>query len=205
MKLSLNEISSLVTRAGVGAGWPVGLAEEAAAAAVALASLGHDGVAAALDGFADAPEAAGPPALLAGETAVFPDARIVAAGPSGFDLLQAGTVSEVRFDGTDAPALLIGLALEASTRGRRFTLTLSASDYALPRDAAAALAVLMPGAALLLAPEDGPPPGPLPQPDRATVSDGAYAAARALAARTYVPASDASRTGGAGAGLSDND
>ena len=45
----------------------------------------------------------------------------------------------------------------------------------------------------------------IPLPERLTISDTLWAHLQRLAAKTYVPATEASRLSGAGAGLSDND
>lgn len=56
---------------------------------------------------------------------------------------------------------------------------------------------------LALTPQDQSPPQPPPQPY--CIDPAVWAKLEYLAARTYVLASDASRTAGAGAGLTDND
>jgi Protein of unknown function (DUF3726) len=204
---SLNEIETMVRKAAVGAGWSFGLAEEIGRAAAWLAARRINGVGAALA----AAEAAPVPAMPEREPEgwIFPDAR-AAAAPSAFDLLaEAEGPMRVALRRVDQPLLVVGLAgIAAETYGGRYELSFPGGGQAdvsaegvswngpMPRPGAGIVIIRQPTHSALRCamPSAG-----------VTVDDALWDRAREMAARTFVPASDASRARGAGAGLIDND
>lgn len=175
MKLSANEIKALAIKAARGAGLPLGHAEDMGNAAVWLAYRG------ALDALCTALEGTHLVQLpVRGEIKA---ARLAMAGPTVMDLVQAGG-GPLRLSQVDAPAVMHALAgvshsgVKVAQDG--FDLTVHcdlATDSSEDVDFSGAVDV------------------PDPLLDRLN----------SFAAQTYVPASEASRAAGAGAGLSDND
>ncbi len=116
-----SELSGLLTRAGVGRGLPIGIADELTAAALAYCSLGEDGAGAALAALAPDPEA---PIYSDG---VLQGSSLPMFAPSAFDLAASGTVT---LD-TDADTeLLAGYAL---ARGNGWSIQKSGSQLHLFR------------------------------------------------------------------------
>ena len=220
--VSLSEIETTVTKAALGAGLPLGLAEEAGAAARHVAQVGLDPLTAFLPALEslDSGRSAGfaPDAAPAGDFRPAA-ARLsaLAAGPSALDLLAAGE-PEVRLLALDAPGVVVALALRASKRGP--------GAIRLRRDGRAE--ALCRGGALLLVGgtrDDLVAAGPCdltldvpeacPETAAATETarlgegaelDGAlWGRLAALAARRLVAGTEASRLAGAGAGLVDRD
>lgn len=200
MRVSLNEIETTCRKVAIGAGFAVGLAEEAGAAAAWLAARGAAGERAVADALK-----ADPDAMPVRDSSGFLSARVLRAGVSAIDLALA-TGATVQLLDMDAPLLLVGLAGVAAARtGKTVEITHGAfklvlapgGDTALPKEVPDSLAVRI-GAAV------GPGPGVLAV-TGATVDRQCWDALQALAWRTYVPESDASRAGGAGAGAIDND
>lgn len=208
MRLSLNEIAAALRKAGLGAGLPVGLADEVSDAAIWLVQRDLDGVEAALRAltppFSDTLQV--DPLTLRGSVAV--------AGPSAVDLLMTALVGAgVRIEAVDAPLLLAGIV------GR-------ALESAGPDDERVAVLRFSGGAEIVVSGDavrgDFPTPsepveirleastsatvrtGQAP-PAAVIVDDDLWAEVQALAARTYVPADAASRSRGAGAGAIDNE
>jgi len=203
MHRSLNEIEKTVLKAGLGTGWPQGLAEETAQAAAWLVALGLDGVTPAVESFeagfrhAEAERDEEAWRLMPGPVA--------ATGPSALDLLVSGRT--VVLTAVPHPLLLAGLAgvrlwgtggllLESGTgdllvghAGLQGPIPPAGSDIALGLTA------------------DGPPPAETAPADAAPlfVDEALWRRVEALAARTYVPANPTSRAGGAGAGDIDNE
>lgn len=104
------------------------------------------------------------------------------------DVLRAKAV----LDGEIALSINIGDA--ALVRAYVEAIPLGLAGFALEDGDDTARVILTPGA-------DGPPP----LPERIELDDATLTALRDLGRRTEVPASDASRLSGAGAGLTDND
>lgn len=186
MNLSQNEFLSLIRRAVIGAGAPPGLAEDAAEAALWLAMQGLDGARAALEGLASASN----------------PAATLHTGPSALDSLLSGQVDEVLTPEVDAPLLIIGIAKARGRAARWGVEVLDAVTGASvgperPPSAGCSL-ILRRGAALGAA-------APCDPAKRILVDPHAYEALQRYAQETLVPASDASRARGAGAGLSDAD
>jgi hypothetical protein len=209
--VSLNEIETTLRKAALGAGWPLGLAEEVGRAAAWLCGFGIDGVAAALPALAAGPSLA--EAARAGALWRFPGARAAAAGPSALDLLRAaGEGASAALEGVDAPLLLLGLAgVAAADAGGGFALDVEGRDSARgwARVGARTLALAgeapAPGAAVALRRLAAAPAGRAPSTTRAAPDPTLWAQAAALADRLLVPASETSRARGAGAGLIDDD
>lgn len=213
--LSLNELHALVVKASVGAGLSFGHAQEIAAAAVWLGQRGFPVFDIVVQGLARA--GSDRQSILgrdAATRATFEDAIAVLDGPSAIDLLLAAPCSEfeVVLRTTDEPRLIFGLAGIAAER-HQIAITFSAAEVRL-----------IVGPTCRLRPDDivfssvspitlsrigtqGQPSGrPLDtRYDPGTTSDTGLKQLQLLAARTYVPSSEASRESGAGAGLTDND
>ena len=202
--LSQNELKSVFYRMLVGAKFDVGTAEDIAKAGAFGAALGLPVYAALLEGLA-VDDAAGH----------IDNQRFERAGPADFhwmlqalDLLQADMVSHCHapagpLDWLAVP-LLAGMAPElsisASVQGDKFYLS-EGQIYRLPPSEAEAGNTDL---SISIAQDTGalPPPlatGPI------TIAEDIWAELDVLAAHSYVPATEASRLSGAGAGLSDND
>ena len=166
MKRSRTEIRATLVKAGRGAGLPLGLAEDLAAAATDL--LSRD------------------PAKAAQVTAALdPDpVGIAFTGPAAIDACLAGeTPQTFSAPGTaDLATAMIDLAR---------------------RDRALAATLTRDGDTLTLTEGRGDP-APVPL-GPVTVPEDHWQIWDSLAARTYVPETEASRAAGAGAGLTDND
>jgi len=208
MRVSLNEIETTLRRASVGAGLPVGIAEEISTAARWLSERGLDGAAAGLAALqntrpAQLPLAIGPQAgnlTLSGGSAAL-------AGPSALDYLLADSRLKIHLPALDSPLLLAGLAGAASFHAGGFMLSFEKDIEVLITPAG-------------LSPLGAMPTGPADMslyrfehvsPAQPVYSTGTnvdmhcWKALQNLAARTYVPETTESRKRGAGAGLNDND
>ncbi|MEM8626489.1 MAG: DUF3726 domain-containing protein [Pseudomonadota bacterium] len=217
MHPSFNEIAVTVRKAAVGCGWPHGLAEDIAAAAVWLVAQGQDGVGAALMASAAGPQASS--ASNAGSDLIFNGPCGAAQGVSALDMLEINPELRVEMHSPVAPLLVCGLAgCAARDRGVSFLIAgdndwtvLVTADGLAPRDAGWRTAIDQ--TARLILRTDARAGGsatrrvpvtvtPSAQP---IVDDTVWQHALALAARTHVAPSEASRLRGAGAGLTDND
>ncbi len=219
MKVSLNEVGSIVTKATIGAGWPEGLAEDVGNAAVWLSVKGHDGVSAAASAIEPLPEtlAAQAEELKGGWR--FPNARAVSAGPSAFDLLSAGA-SAVALMTVDSPLLVLGFAGVAADDDGGYGLSEKAGTavrvYASKIEGDVSVVstwrdVVI--SALPMKPDDGSyvdlrkarPQADVVEPDGVTVDPVSWTRMLYLAKLTQVPERSDSRTSGAGAGAIDNE
>ncbi len=208
MILSLNEIETTIRRAATGAGWAYGLAEDAGRAAAWLAGRGLDGVGVAL-----ASLERGPASVVAARSPAgwhLTGARAAAVGPAGLDLLAAsGPGAGVTLEAVDEPLLLVGFAgVAARARGCDFLLECAGMTVAQISGTGVEWRGVLPAGAESLRLLHRP--GEVSEGAGAAtagveVSDALWARALAAAARSYVPASEASRLRGAGAGLTDND
>ncbi len=176
--LSSNEVQSLALKAARGAGLPQGVAEEIGAAAVWLSARGVDGIRHIIE-------------ALARPRSIVDDLALV-------DAVCSGERTGLRL--AEGGPLLLGLAGATGclavtwNQGRMIALSRIEDANLLPPS----------GTIVRDLPDHGDrSDAALARP--AATDATAYAAALALAARTYVPASDLSRTHGAGAGNTDND
>ena len=209
MIFSLNEIMDVLKKAAVGRGLPVGLAEDAAHAGVWLIGQGHDGVSAVLmaieDGFN------GPAIKIgAGHTQIFLEGRVAVCGPSCIELLAGvALVKEVRLFNVDSPFLLIGQA-GIGFQNFNIELTLRFSDGAMASisDRGLTLCGSLPlrGTNVLVTCYQSNQTTSIanPRTNGIEIEPKIWQAITALAAKTYVPSSEISRTKGAGAGQIDN-
>lgn len=170
---ALAEIGAMAQKAALGAGIPLGQAEDLGRVAVYLAGSGGDlGVVA--DALTQAPDpidvqwgsdqitvVAGPVALI---------------GPIVRDAFAMGVVRAIFGDMGQVP-LVVAMLAQAGIAVRLTDKTIVRDGVVTPAE----------------------PVGPVPVPD------ALWAVFESFAAKTYVPESEASRAGGAGAGLTDND
>lgn len=193
MKRSLNEVEGGLKKATLGAGWPVGTAEDMARAAALMCGAGQDGVGLVLGALAKPKTGKWrieDGALLVGGSSPIPEAT------AAFDLLGAGVVKEACFARVDKPALLAAMASVAGTdQGCSFELRAEGEVFDLGGklpDPGVEIVARIGG----VQPNVGD--------ELAEVSDADWQAVMQLVAKTFVPASDASRLG-AGAPTTDND
>ncbi len=179
MKRSLNEIGGMVMKAARGAGVPLGHCEDLAAASVFLAATDPARLNAVMDALSGPFENA--QTSEDGTTMICANARAVMAGPAAIDALRCGA-EKIILQNIDAPRVVVamcgalGLSVQHKFEGTDMHVSL-ASDGAVVQPTAQAV----------------------------TVSELLWDQLAALAAKTYVPATEASRLSGAGAGLTDND
>jgi hypothetical protein len=207
---SLNEIDTTLQKAAIGAGLPVGLAEDVGHAGAWLAARGHDGVRAVLMAVRDGMSTPVIPVKENGRL-VFSSARIAVCGPSAIDILVGDdSVDEALLLNVDSPLLIIGLVGGAAqsydlemTIGFRngSNVSLVAGDMVMtgPVPAAGTEAVIT-----ICKTVDKTPTKKITT-RRVLVDEEIWHEAHALAARTYVPSTEASHAQGAGAGMLDND
>ena len=202
--LSFGEFRALVAKAFRGAGYPWGLTEDAAFAAVTLAEFGLDAgviVASLLHG--------------AGGTEVgdrMPDASWTARGGVlcpicvGTAIADVGSCEDLDLDEVAQPALIAPFLVEISnTPDDWFVVSWAEGQCLVGNDA-----VVLEGS---LPTEPRPVtisgtharPTTVGRASRVTLDDTTFASLEAFSHRTYAPATSTSRLGGAGAGLVDND
>lgn len=211
MLCSINEVEATLTKAALGAGMPVGLAEDASRAGVWLCLHGFDGLGTLLSAIQTNAGPATPDSD--GQTLVFRDARAAYCGPSAFDSIVAGTVErQVKLLGVDVPLLILGFAgVAASTYGIELELADNNGTWAhlAPDTAQVGNAVPGPGADLTIRRDttrlEPPTAVPVYPTQDIQVDPALWRQINEFAGRTYVPASEASRKKGAGAGLVDTD
>lgn len=210
MSLSLNEVDALARKATRGAGYPWGFAEEASKAVRGLCAHGFDGCAVLADSLAQT-DGRDLSQIMPRPGAVWkaPGGLLcpIAAGAALLDHL------DVRFplqlEQVVQPLLLAPFAL-AMARALERGVCLAWEDTRLTTDGAALVLCGPAGASRVSSVELSLVPVPVqgtprPQTTRATPDAEALDRLHRLAARTYAPATEASRVSGAGAGLSDND
>ena len=177
MKRSLNEISGMVHKAARGAGLPLGHAEDLAKVAGYLAATDPVAMTCLVDVLAGPFD---PPYFELDSELRIGAANAAMVAPLVVDALRSGiaaiVISEVKLPAIIfASCALNGLAVAHRFEGDQLALTACAPESAVPPAKAT------------------------------TVSQEIWSKLDAYACRTYVPASEASRVGGAGAGLNDND
>lgn len=177
LSVSRAEVRALLLRAARGAGFPLGHCEDIARAFAEFGTDEFDHLAASLERGWAATQ------IDNEEIYVFREARALVVLPMACDILEAG-VARVRLVDLDCPDL-VGPMLASDGWCRRKTVfaETEGEDIILTHDTAT--------------------PKP-PRRERLVMSNFAYQQLSALAARTYVPTTEASRSG-AGAGAIDND
>ena len=210
MQRSFNELEMALVKAVRGAGEPIGVAEDLARAGIWLCRLGCDGVSLVLESLADADGWDGR-LEVDGHTVDLPAARPVHAALTCIDLAVAEPGSVVRLPlGLPVPGILVGLAGHAAAQyGRRFSVSIGSHvPIDVHQGGASVLPLDLPvNTAVTVASDsdnDRDPEFKLSN-ARPDVPEALWAKVDALAAQTYVPASEQSRASGAGAGLTDND
>lgn len=181
MICSRAEAYALLLKAGRGAGLPLGCVEDLALAMAIAPAPVWEVLSDALHG----PFEPSTPDEIDGQL-VYETARVALDGPAAIDAAICG--QDVYLGNLDAPLILVMLARVAEdATGQGF-------EYLFDDD----------GGVLLRLSSD--PVTPLERPtDRAEIPESAWGLMNILAAKTYVPESEASRVSGAGAGLTDND
>ncbi len=210
MRVSLFEIETTLRKAAIGAGLSNGLAEDIGNAAAWLASREYNSVEAVLAAIRagmSKPEMR----IDVSGAVVFPDARIANCGPSAIDILvDEKTCDKVYLHNVDSTVLLIGLAgIGANHHALEFLISFSDSAEVLVSTNAAIEKgpIAMSNCNIVLTCRKiSEAPGNISTPTQGVfVDDKLWHEACLLATRTHVPESQASRTTGAGASLTDND
>jgi len=206
---SLNEISATFKKAAIGSGFDVGRAEDIAAAGCWLISSGRDGAGAVLQAIEAGPQ----PISFDGENSHFQNVHVASCGLAAVDVVEGSERFVVSFGPLDVPELLLGFVGVASrTNDNDYTLAFGSKggvllcvepDTSLDEffgDKAAKMTLWTIRQGLVIS-----------QDDQANQEDGhridleTWVKLLDIAHKTYVPASEASRLSGAGAGLVDND
>lgn len=205
MSFSLNEVEAMARKAARGAGYDWGLAEEAGKAARWLCAQGLDGCG-TLAALLQEPRHATPhmaPGLWSAPGTLCP----LITGAALSDRSAELTAAPIRIAQVAHPQVLLPFAAGAARRlGTTLTLT---CDTLTARTDGTGLdmtpAPTLPATCDVEISRAGRMTATLPQQTRAAPDPAAWNVLAGLAARTYAPATDASRRLGAGAGLSDND
>jgi len=216
MICSRNEVAVMLRKAAIGSGFPVGVADDLAAAGGWLCARRLEGFGAVMDAIATE---FGPESDWWSEntTVHMTDTSVARFGSSPFELLVAKDIEQVVLHRPDAPLLLVGLAgIVAQANETTFALSVGVDSPIIVSSES-----VMWGDALSLdcveniditevhlteVDQVGDESAPSPSPPRAVeVDERQWAVATELASRTYVPATEESRVRGAGAGLGDND
>ena len=207
---SLNEIDATLQKAAIGAGLPVGLAEDIGHAGAWLAARGHDGVRAVVMSVRDGMTSPAMPVKDSGRL-VFAGARIAVSGPSAIDILLGDdSVDEVLLRNVDTPLLIIGLVGQAS-QSYDLEMTIAFDNGSKASLMAGDLVMTGPVPAsgtdaFITSRKTGDKNSTENVATRGVfVGEEIWCEAEALAARTYVPSTEASHARGAGAGMLDND
>lgn len=185
MILSVNELQGTLLKAARGTGLPLGLAEDLAFSAADIATRDTDQIVSeVLTCLSQAFHPA--TADLSAQGVIMGQGNLLVGMPSALDLVSAG----------NGPVLLDGVPkalTEALIAGReRFESRALWYDW------------VGPSKIILHAWKHDSFTAPM-QPERVEVDPQHWADLQSLAAKTYVPESEASRIAGAGAGLTDND
>ena len=205
MSFSLNEVDATARKAARGAGYSWGLAEEAGKATRWLCAQGLDGCA-ALAALLQEPRPETPTrkgAIWSGPGALCPLATGAALSDFAADLANG----PIRLVEVAHPQLLLPFAAGAA-RHLGTVLTLSCDTLTARTDGAGldlATIPVPPGTSDVTVSIGGAMAGTRAKHTRATSDPADWETLTGFAARTYAPATDASRRLGAGAGLSDND
>lgn len=206
---SLNEISATLKKAALGSGFDVGRAEDIAAAGCWLIASGRDGAGVVLQAIAAGPQ----PINFDGENSHFKNVHVASCGLAAVDIVEGSERFVVSFDPLDVPELQLGFVGVASRAndndytlafGRKGGVLLcvepdtSLDDFFGDKAAKMTLWTIRQG---VIISQDGQ----ASQDEGYRIDLEAWVKLLDLAHKTYVPASEASRLSGAGAGLVDND
>lgn len=206
---SLNEISATLKKAAIGCGFDVGRAEDIAGAGCWLIASGRDGAGTVLQAIEDGPQSIS----FDGENSHFKNVHIASCGLAAVDIVEGSERFVVSFEPLDVPELLLGFVGVASrANDNDYTFAFGSKggvllcvepDTSLDDffgDKAAKMRLWTVRAGVVVS-----------QDDQANLDEGhridleTWVKLLDLAHKTYVPASEASRLSGAGAGLVDND
>lgn len=203
--LSLNEIELTVRKAAIACGWPYGLAEEFGRAALWAAEQKLAAICEIIKLARPGPATAKP--RVDGGHLVFPEGA--AALVSALDYVAGKQADEVAVRATGglvgmaafagASAKSYGLEFEAARRGITLIVAGPTQCWLPERDAAPEGTMMLRARAALRFPDSSA------LADASSSNEDCWAEAVALAGKTLVPETDASREQGAGAGLLDND
>lgn len=209
MSYSLNETEALCRKAARGAGYAWGLAEDAGRAARWLEARGLLGLQ-ALAGLLEECEgialARMTPRIGEVWQADLPLCPIIA-GAVLADHAHLLAEAPVRLGRVRHPLLLLPFVAAALRAGGQAEVVWADARIAVVPEGVAVEGVLgasdVAGVSVALA--DAAPPVPLTRRTRCDIPEALYTRLNTFAARTYAPATEASRLAGAGAGLTDND
>jgi len=206
---SLNEISSTLKKAALGSGFDVGRAEVIADAGCWLIKHRRDGAGVVLKAIE-----AGPVKIaFDARSNRFEDAHLASCGLAAIDLLLAGKSSKILFSHFDHVEMLVGFAGRACdrfefdfvvTQNRLPTLEVSVDGVTMA--ATSAHDDNIENSIRIVERVQNRVENPLnKQASAFNIDQTTWNSLLELAHKTYVPASEASRKSGAGAGLVDND
>lgn len=209
VRRSFNEIGTQFRKASIGAGFPVGLAEEIERAGICLIRNGFDGAGAVLEAISPGYRPC-PPADWEKDTLKFTDFSAAACGPSLFDMaVAAGKTFTAKLNRVDCPLMLVGFALSAA---HNYGLDIRIQNeqkeivrISLPRISCALERLLKVSSCIVKSRQDL---RLLPGEDTVTeaeIAEDLWQALDKFSHKTYVPATAASRLRGAGAVQIDND
>ena len=214
---SLNELTSLIRKAALGVGLPEANADDLAAAGLWLAACGLPScsiLARALSGSFDCPIEFKQDK----HEGRIANARVALAGPCAIELMRAKpTDFELVLEDLDEPSVLLGLAGASALRDgacwrldmleAQWTISSNTSEDDLRRAMPCGTGtVTLARYRSSVEPTYKQPRRDLPpRYDPSLLGDDGWEALQRLARQTLVPATELSRTKGAGAGLIDND
>lgn len=206
---SLNEITATLRKAAIGSGFDVGRAQDIAEAGCWLISSGRDGAGVVLQAIEAGPQLIN----FDGENSHFHNVHVASCGLGAVDIVEGSDRFVVSFDPLDVPELMLGfIGVASGANDNDYTLAFgskggvllcvepdtSLDDFFGDKAAKMTLLTVRQGAIIS-------------QDDQANQDEGyridleTWVKLLDLAHKTYVPASEASRLSGAGAGLVDND
>ncbi len=209
MTVSLNEVAATAKKAARGAGYPWGLAEEAAFAAVWLCSKGFDGCAALA---AVLKEADGKELELLmprlSESVWNVEGGVmcpISAGATLSDRAILLPVGDIHLENVAAPLLMVPfLASAARQNGRTMRIRWAQIECVTDGEGVSGREDDNSTADAVIS-FDGVLGDARPTVSRGSPTPETWSALSAFADRTYAPATEASRLKGAGAGITDND
>ena len=210
MQRSLNEIETTLVKAARGLGQAIGVAEDLARAGVWLCRLGCDGVSVVLACLESAEKRE--LQIETGERVIaLPAAHPIHGAQASIDFALGEPNTRVKFPtGLPVPEILIGLAGHASGQfNHSFSIAIGTSQIIeVSKDGASVMPLELPADQVIeiaIAAQVSCDPAISLLFNRPDVDALVWDMAVAMAAMTYVPATEESRASGAGAGLTDND